>query len=161
MPLCGIVNLSVSSPRDIVSSCVRACTPPSYFLDCQVRVCNALLKFCLMRESVSSDMFNFPPHGHTRNPASIFLFMNSNADSVLSVLLLNFMQLAIACFMNFLRGFLSECCPWVSPFSLHVLLVFVIPRSANCDSLMELGRSLTFAILLSVSQGIGKMSEFL
>ena len=29
-------------------------------------------------------------------------------------------------------------CPWVSlKNSLHVLLVFVVPRSANCDSLME------------------------
>ena len=44
----------------------------------------------------------------------------------------------------------SECCPEVS-FYLHVQLVSVIPRSANCDFLMELGQSSTSAILLSVS----------
>ena len=60
------------------------------------------------------------------------------------------MQLAIACFMNFLHGLLTQ----------NVVLV-VIPRSTNCDSLTELGRSLTFANLISVLQGLRKMSEFL
>ena len=60
------------------------------------------------------------------------------------------MQLAIACFMNFLHGLLTQ----------NVVLV-AIPRSTNCDSLTELGRSLTFANLISVLQGLRKMSEFL
>ena len=51
----------------------------------------------------------------------------------------------------------SDCCPCVIP--LHVLLVFVIPRSTNCDSLIELGRSLTFAILISASQELHQTSK--
>ena len=69
------------------------------------------------------------------------------------------MQLAIACIMTFLRGLLNVVL--MVRLSLHVLLVLVIPRSTNCDSLMELGRSLSFANLISVSQGSRKMSEFL
>ena len=53
----------------------------------------------------------------------------------------------------------SKCCPYVS-FYLLVLLVLVIPRSTNCDSLIELGQSLTSAILISVSQELHQMSEF-
>ena len=45
--------------------------------------------------------------------------------------------------------------------SSHVLLVFVNPRPANCDSLMELGQGSTSAIFLSVSRGMLKTSEFL
>ena len=71
------------------------------------------------------------------------------------------MQLAIACFMNFLRGLLNQNVVLMVSLSLHVLVVLVIPRSTNCDSLMELGRSLTFANLISVSRRLRKMSEFL
>ena len=35
-------------------------------LECHVGICIELLKkFCLMLESISSDTFNFPPHGRT------------------------------------------------------------------------------------------------
>ena len=44
----------------------------------------------------------------------------------------------------------SDCCPCVS--LLHVLLVLVLPRSTNCDSLMLGSKSSTSAILISVSQ---------
>ena len=54
----------------------------------------------------------------------------------------------------------SKCCPYECFFYLHVLLVLVIPRSTNCDSLMELGRSLTFVILISVSQELHQTSKF-
>ena len=55
------------------------------------------------------------------------------------------MQLAIACFVNFLRGLLT--------------VVLVIPRSANCDSLMQLGQSSISAILISVSQELYQTSK--
>ena len=48
---------------------------------------------------------------------------------------------------------------WVFHFA--VLLVLVIPRSTDYDSLMELGRSPTFANLISVSQELHQISKFL
>ena len=69
-------------------------------------------------------------------------------------------QLAIGCFMTFLRGLLTQNVVLMSVSYLHVLLVLVIRRSTNCDSLMELGRSLTFPILISVSQELHQTSKF-
>ena len=48
---------------------------------------------------------------------------------------------------------------WVFLFA--VLLVLEIPRSTDYDSLMELGRSPTFANLISVSQELHQISKFL
>ena len=63
--------------------------------------------------------------------------------------------------MNFLRGLLTHkvALKWV--FICMCWLFLVIPRSANCDSLMELGRSSTSEILISVSQEFHQMSKFL
>ena len=51
----------------------------------------------------------------------------------------------------------SDCCPCVS--LLHVLLVLVLPRSTNCDSLMLGSKSSTSAILISVSQELHQTSK--
>ena len=53
----------------------------------------------------------------------------------------------------------SDFCPQMSLF-LHVQLVFLIPRSANFDSLMGLNQSFTFAFLFWVSPGLLKKSEY-
>ena len=61
----------------------------------------------------------------------------------------------------FLRGLLTHnvALKWI--FICMYWFFLVIPRSANCDSLMELGRSSTSAILNSVSQESHQMSKFL
>ena len=51
----------------------------------------------------------------------------------------------------------SDCCPCVS--LSHVLLVLVILRSTNCDSLMEFGQSLTFAFLVWTLQKLHQTSK--
>ena len=42
------------------------------FLECRMGVCNEFYNFCPLQESISSDIFSFPPHGHTWNPASTY-----------------------------------------------------------------------------------------
>ena len=51
----------------------------------------------------------------------------------------------------------SDCFPCV--ILLHVLLVLVIPRSTNSDSMIKLGRSLTLAILISAPQELHQTSK--
>ena len=63
MLLCGVLNLSSSSSRSIISNCVRAFVqPPSYSLsvytspspssEFYVGICNELLEFCLMHLAI-------------------------------------------------------------------------------------------------------------
>ena len=70
----------------------------------------------------------------------------------------SYATLAVACFMNFLRGLLTQTVVlvWVL---LHVLLVLVLPRSTNCDPLTLGSKSSTSAILISVSQELHQSSK--
>ena len=80
-------------------------------------------------------------------------FMLASAMSCLNFVLCN-SQLPAS--WIFFAAFSLSVLVW---FFFHVLLVLVIPRSANCESLMPLGQSSISAILISVSQELHQTSK--